>query len=106
MTSQLKKAGYTAIVGLGLFAGAASISAAASGGSTPTPTPPAETVTPADNQANEAAAGAEADEAAADAGVNCEDGIDTATGAECDGGPGANQDNDPNEPADIEDADG
>ena len=37
-------------------------------------------------------------------GVDCEDGIDAATGAECDGGPSANRDNDPNE-ADSEEAD-
>ena len=73
MTTRIKKATYSTIVGVGLFAGAAGLSAAASGdGSDPTP-PPA--VAPA----------AETD--ADDDGINCENGIDTATGNECDGGP-------------------
>ena len=42
MTSRLKKATYTTMVGLGLFAGAAGIASASSGGgTTPTPAPPA-----------------------------------------------------------------
>ncbi len=149
MTSRLKKASYTTIVGLGLFAGPAGMTAAASGGSTPAPTPPAQSVnrdnrTPdeADNpaEADDANDGvdcedgndvaesdegdeadgadredgndvAESDEAEADEGdeadgVDCEDGIEAATGAECDGGPAANQDNDPNEPAGVQDANG
>ena len=46
MTSRFKKASYTTIVGLGLFAGAVGIAAAANGDTTPTPAPPA-VVTPA-----------------------------------------------------------
>ena len=103
MTSRLKKASYTTIVALGLFAGAAGIAAAA-GGSTPTPTPaPPAVIVPA--VASPAAGGNVADspeandtpDATGDTGVNCENGIDTATGAQCDGGPAANQANDPTE---------
>ncbi len=109
MTSRLKlkKAGYATVIGLGLFTGAAGIAAAA-GGSTPTPVPPTAVTsasraaeTPAANEAPDAY---EAPEAPDDSGVNCENGIDDATGAECDGGPAANQDNDLNEPAGVEDA--
>jgi len=83
MTSRFKKAGYTAVVGLGLFAGAAGIAAAASsGGTDPAPEPPA-AVTPA---ADTPEPGDVADEVG---GIDCENGIDTATGAECDGGPAA-----------------
>ena len=46
MTSRLKKASYTAIIGLGLFAGAAGIAAASSGGGSPTPTPPISSTPP------------------------------------------------------------
>ncbi len=71
MTSRYKKAGYAAAAVLGLFAGAAGIAAAATGGTDPAPAPSV-------SQTDEA-----------DDGVNCEDGIDTATGNECDGGPAA-----------------
>lgn len=55
------------------------------------------------------AAGAPAENAsepAGDNGVNCENGIDTATGAQCDGGPAANQDNASSEAPDTETSDG
>jgi hypothetical protein len=81
MTSRYRKIGYTSAAVLGLFAGAAGIAAAASAGSS-SPQPPA-AVAPA--------AGAGVDDAAEDPGVDCENGIDTATGAECDGGPAAAQ---------------
>lgn len=84
MTSRLKKASYTTIVALGLFAGAAGLTAAASGGSTPTPAPAVNqdigTPSKADNPAEA--------EDPNDSGINCENGI-TATGAVCDGGPAA-----------------
>jgi len=74
MTSRAKQAGYTAAAVLGLFIGAAGIAAASTGATNdPAPSPATQTD--------------EADEA--DDGVNCEDGIDTATGNECDGGPAA-----------------
>ena len=100
MTSRLKKASYTTIVALGLFAGAAGIAAAAGRSSTPTPAPPAVVTPAADNKAAdspEANDTADATEAPGDSGVNCENGIDTATGAQCDGGPAANQANDATE---------
>lgn len=75
MTPRWKKATYTTIAGLGLFTGAAGIAGAATGNSTP----------PA---ANSAAAN-----------QDCVDGLDAATGAECDGGPAAN---DPNEAGEHE----
>jgi hypothetical protein len=71
MTSRYKKVAYTAAAGLGLFLGAAGIAAAATGDTSTPPTPASETVDVDDD------------------GVNCEDGIDSATGAECDGGPAA-----------------
>lgn len=83
MTFPFKKASYATIAGLGLFVGAAGIAAAGSGnGTTPSPAPPA-AVTPAADNTGDAVDGTE------DNGINCEDGIDTATGAECDGGPAA-----------------
>lgn len=83
MTFPFKKAIYATIAGLGLFVGAAGIAAAGSGnGTTPSPAPPA-AVTPAADNTGDAVDGTE------DNGINCEDGIDTATGAECDGGPAA-----------------
>jgi len=85
MTSRLKKVGYTTIVGLGLFAGAAGLTAAASGGSNPTPAPAVNQDNLAPNQADNPAEAEEPN----DSGINCENGIDTATGAECDGGPAA-----------------
>ncbi len=85
MTSRLKKASYTTIVGLGLFAGAAGLTAAASGGSNPTPAPAVNQDNLAPNQADNPAEAEEPN----DSGINCENGIDTATGAECDGGPAA-----------------
>ncbi len=121
MTSRLKKASYTTIVGLGLFAGAAGIATASNGGTTPAPAPALEPAPPAPvspapvspalaplaheaPEANETGAGDTADTGDEVDGVDCEDGIDATTGAECDGGPAANQDNDPNEPAGTEDA--
>ncbi len=80
MTSRLKKIGFTTAAGLGLFAGAAGIAAAA-GSDAPAPAPVA-VIEPAFEPAVET-------EAPGDTGVNCEDGIDSATGAECDGGPAA-----------------
>jgi hypothetical protein len=101
MTSRLKKASYTTIIGLGLFAGAAGIAAA--GNSNPahpsvvvTQTPAAET--PAAKEIPDAS------EAAGDTGVNCENGIDTATGLECDGGPSAAQANEATEAPDAAEA--
>ncbi len=89
MSSRIKKAAYATIVSLGLFGGAAGIAAAATGGHS---TPKVNTVAVADNTP------------AADApGADCVDGIDAVTGTECDGGPAANQANDPNEPAGAED---
>lgn len=85
MTSRLKKVSYTTIVGLGLFAGAAGLTAAASGGSTPTPAPAVNQDNRAPNRADNPAEAEDAN----DSGINCENGIDTATGAECDGGPAA-----------------
>jgi len=77
MTSRLKKIGFTTAAGLGLFVGAAGITVAASSNDTPAPAPAA-VVEPADQA-----------EGPGDTGVDCEDGIDSATGAECDGGPAA-----------------
>lgn len=130
-TSRLKRAGIVTVAGLGLFAGAAGIASAATGASPAPATAPTAVVTPmpatapsaavpptADTnaaegpEANEATEAPEANETSdtneADevGGVDCENGIDKATGAECDGGPAANQDNDPNEPAGTEDANG
>lgn len=82
MTSRYKKVGYTAAAGLGLFLGAAGIAAAATGDSSTPPAPASQTV--------------EVD------GVNCENGIDTATGAECDGGPAAAQADESTEAPDNE----
>jgi len=86
MTSRTKKAGYTAAAVLGLFIGAAGIAAASTGGiSEPSPTPASQT------------------DEADDEGVNCEDGLDTATGLECDGGPAAALADEANEAPDTED---
>jgi hypothetical protein len=89
MTSRTKKAGYTAAAVLGLFIGAAGIAAASTGG----------TDEPAPAPATQTDEGDEAD----DDGVNCEDGIDTATGNECDGGPAAAAADEANEAPDAED---
>lgn len=86
MTSRTKKAGYTAAAVLGLFIGAAGIAAASSGGTDePAPAPATQT------------------DEADDDGVNCEDGIDTATGNECDGGPAAAAAEEATEAPDSED---
>lgn len=110
-TSRIKKLGYTTLIGAGLFAGAAGIAASATG-TTPPPNPPAVAAhhpaapavadSPEANDTPDAAGAATAQEAndvgaasepAGDNGVDCENGIDTATQKECDGGPSANQDN-------------
>jgi hypothetical protein len=62
--------------------------------------------TPDAAEAPGAAETKDANEPAGDSGINCENGIDTATRAECDGGPAANQDNDPNESADGDNPNG
>jgi hypothetical protein len=80
MTSRIKKVTYSTIAGVGLFAGAAGLSAAATGSGSD-PAPPAAVTQAADT--------ATADTEADDTGINCENGIDTATGDECDGGPAA-----------------
>lgn len=87
MTSRTKKAGYTAAAVLGLFIGAAGIAAASTGGTTE-PAPATQTDETEDPN---------------DGGVNCEDGIDTATGNECDGGPAAALADEPNEAPDTDD---
>ncbi len=86
MTSRIKKATYGTIAAVGLFAGSAAISAAATGnGSDPAPVE------------------APSDESDADdTGINCENGIDTATGNECDGGPAAADAEEANEAPDSE----
>lgn len=89
MTSRHKSAGYTAVAVIGLFVGAASIAAAAGSSSDPAPESPASQTDEAD-----------------DGGVNCEDGIDSATGDECDGGPAAAQADEATEaPGDENEAD-
>jgi len=133
MTSRLKKASYSAIIGLGLFAGAVGIAAAASGsGNTPTPrvvvartpeavtpaaqdTPDAykapeartpEAVTRAAKETPDAYKAPDAEDADEANGVNCENGyLNGVVGVEfeCDGGPSFNQDDDQNEPAGAED---
>ena len=75
MTSRIRKVTYSTIAGVGLFAGAAGLSAAATGNGSD-PAPPRTVTPPADIDAD-------------DTGVNCENGIDTATGKECDDGPAA-----------------
>jgi len=70
MTSRIRKVTYSTIAGVGLFAGAAGLSAAATGNGSD-PAPPRTVTPPADIDAD-------------DTGVNCENGIDTA-GKECDG---------------------
>lgn len=82
MTPRWKKATYTTIAGLGLFTGAAGIAGAATGNSTP----------PAANSAP--------------ANQDCVDGLDAATGVECDGGPAANAANDANEAGEHEGTEG
>jgi uncharacterized membrane protein YkoI len=77
MTHRWKKATYTTIAGLGLFTGAAGIAGAATGNSNP----------PA---------------SAAPANQDCVDGLDAASGVECDGGPAANAANDPTEAGERE----
>ena len=93
MTFRLKKVGYTTAAGLGLFVGAAGIAAASTGaGSDPSPEPPAVVAPSADIEDD------------VDDGVNCENGIDTATGAECDGGPAAAEADEATEAPDNQDA--
>ena len=114
MTPRWKKSVYAAIAGVGLFAGAAGVAAAAGGtGSAPTgvvshlvvdapsggdtaganyaaDTPEAgDTADDANEVADAPETGETADANEAD-GVDCVDGLDAATGAECDGGPAAN----------------
>ncbi|WP_395154224.1 hypothetical protein [Ilumatobacter sp.] len=79
MTSRITRIGFTAAAGLGVFAGAAGLTAAASGNNAPAPTP-----------VGIEAPGPDVEEPG-DTGINCENGIDTATGAECDGGPAVAQ---------------
>ncbi len=86
MTSRIRKITYSTIAGVGLFAGAAGLSAAATGNG-PDQAP---LVTPA------------ADTDADDSGINCENGIDTATDKECDGGPDAAEKDEETEAPDNE----
>ena len=86
MTSRIKKATYGTIAAVGLFAGSAAISAAATG----TESDPAPVEAPSD------------DGDADDTGINCENGIDTATGNECDGGPAAAEAEEANEAEEAE----
>ncbi len=88
--------------GLGILMGAAGISAAATGTSHQAP-PAASTTkaaTPPEKADNETSDSP--DEAN---GVNCEDGIIKATGAQCDGGPAANKANDPAEAGQAKESD-
>jgi hypothetical protein len=91
MTSRIKKIGFTTAAGLGLFVGVAGLSAAATGSNDPAPDP-----------AGVEAPGPDLEEPG-DTGVNCENGIDTATGAECDGGPAAAEADEATEAPDAED---
>ncbi len=107
MTSRFKKIGYTTAAGLGLFIGAAGLAAAATGGgATPAPAPPDAVATAVDNEAANVGDQPEAPDnennEADDEGINCEDGIDTATGNECDGGPAAAQADESTEAPDNE----
>ncbi len=85
MTSQIKKTGLTVLAGLGLFVGAAGIATAATG---------------TDNAPDGPAVETGIEDEADDDGVDCENGIDTATGDECDGGPGAAEADEANEAPD------
>ena len=85
MSSRYKHAGYTVVAALGLFVGAAGIAAAATGTDADTTPVVTDEVDDAD-----------------DSGVNCENGIDSATGDECDGGPAAAQAEEATEVADNE----
>ena len=84
MNSRIKKATCGTIAALGLFAGSAAISAAA----TSSESDPAPVVTPSEDTE--------------DTGINCENGIDTATNNECDGGPTAAAADEANEAPDNE----
>jgi len=74
-----RRLAYTAAIVVGLTIGTFSVAGAVTGGGNTSTPPGSSEETP---------------------GVDCVDGIDAATGAECDGGPAANPANDPNERAD------
>lgn len=90
--SRTRRLVFGGAAGIGILLGAAGISAAATSPSRP---PAASSVKPAthpekaDNETKDSANEAN--------GVDCQDGIIVATGANCDGGPAANKANDPNE---------
>ena len=114
-TARLKRIGLTTIAGFGLFAGAAGIASAANGHAATPSTPPAvvapvahasptDTPEAGDTSDVKGVDTPEAGDTADAKGVDCQDGLIAATGASCDGGPSANQANDPNEPAGVETA--
>ena len=90
--SRTRRLVFGGAAGIGVLLGAAGISAAATSPSGPPAASPVKAAThpeKADNETKDSANEAN--------GVDCQDGIIVATGANCDGGPAANKANDPNE---------